>query len=481
MDNFIPVIGSISSQLGELTTTVIQEISNPSKISLKKLVEAAETDPIASACIQLKAARVMQLMRSPYTHKDKKITDYVNYNLENMNGSIPDLGLRLSSAMPFGFSTAEFNLKITQNKWNLHNFHILDPRQTYFKAKFGNVCGVKYYDGGLSKNLPLWKVLTISNGLITGFGRKYIYGNPEMLRAYPYIRLKQLIFSEMSIAAKRLATGIVIGKADSNQLVQVLDANGQPIKDNRGQAKTISTVKHLEQQLKKIETNGYIITDKLNDVAAMQIPAGEQFWNLANTMLNEQIMRCFLVPDTIWAQGVASFGTGGLSTNQLNIMDSTINAIVEQVADQLIEKVFKRLIILNYGVQDTYGKFDTVSGANDPNLEGQRISNLINVLGMGLVPNTDTEALNVLRNSLGLPPISTEAMKFQSLLQGQMEQLKQEVPQATAMEQQKENELRQMQMGEEQQRRSMQMQEEQQMRQMQMQQQMQPQEGQENG
>lgn len=416
------IAGAISSQIGEATQVVLNELMNPSKVKMKDLILALDSDPVAYACCQIKSARAMQLIGN-YTNKNNQIKKWVNSNIENMDGSLADLTGRLSSAAPFGFATAEIILKQLPREWKLKKFHVLNPDRTVFKSKYGYIDSVKYLDGGTEKKIPYWKVIHITNVLVNAFGTRYVYGSPELTRAYPYIRLKQLLFGELGVSAKRLATGFFWGQADSNNMVELLDSTGKPIKDSTGRNVAISSTENLSRGIQNLENHGAIITGKDDMLSVLQVPAGEQFWSLAKAMVDEQIMRSMLIPDTIWQQGMASFGVGGLATMQMSMLDSSITAIVEQIQDQIIEKVFKPLIICNFGHQESYGKFILDKSITDPNRDNTIIANLISTMSMGLIPQDDLFAVNLLREKLDLPVKTKEEQSFEKKMKENLEQL----------------------------------------------------------
>jgi hypothetical protein len=414
--NYEDMLTPIISQLGLATSSVINEIKNPSKIPLDKLMEALDTDPVAYACCQIKAARVIQLMSVDYTHTNEKIDSFIKSNFENCSTNIADLSGKLASAIPLGMSLAEVSFK----HWKLDNINVLNPNQVSFNIRKGNIENIEYNDGGIEKSLPLWKTLHVTNGGISNFGSKLVFGSPEMRRAYPYIRLKQLLFGEIGITAKRLATGFLVGMVDSNLDTLLVDDKNQPELDENGKAKRITAAQQMAKQLAKLENNGYVIIDKRNSLQAQGVPAGEQFWNLVSSMIDSQLMRCFVTPDTIFQSGVASFGVGGLANMQLNILDSSVQEVVKKIQGQLIEKAIKPLIYFNFGKQPNYGKFSS-SEINDPNKEAMKIQNLITLMSMQIIPNDDINALNLLREYIGLPKITEENMKIEKEVNNQLQ------------------------------------------------------------
>jgi hypothetical protein len=87
----------------------------------------------------------------------------------------------------------------------------------------------------------------------------------------------------------------------------------------------------------------------------------------------------------------------------LSILDSTVEATVKKIRDQLIEKVIRPLIIWNYGVQDDYGSF-AVTNVNDPTQESAQIQNFITAFTTQVIPMTDLEAMNKFRELMKLSP-----------------------------------------------------------------------------
>lgn len=344
-----------------------------------------------------------------------------------MEDTLQSLAGKLGSSCALGFACAEINFRLekfkTKNSWVLNGFHFLDPTKIKFRIHKGNPIDIKYLDGHTTVHIPIWKLLHVVNSLNTSFSSRSMYGSPEVARAYPYVKLKQLIFGELAVAAKTRAGGILLGRADSS--TQVLDPQ-----DPTNQ-KTISAVQSLARQLSQIENSNVLVTDKLNDVTSLPLPAGEQFWNFAKQLVDEQIMRSLMIPQMIWNEGSGALGVGSLSTTQLTILDSSLLMVVQMIRDQMVEKVIRPLIYYNFGKTSNYGKFEFVS-ENDPQQEAMITQGLMSALSSGLIQNTDYEAVNSLRERLKLKPIDPEIqmgmLKMQQQMQGMMQPPQQEMP-----------------------------------------------------
>lgn len=415
MSDLFIINGAISSKVAELTLSIINQLNNPAKYKMSDLVSALENDPVSYACAQLKSARISQLI-GKYHNKNKEHEKFVNYNLANMDETLQTVGGRHGSACPLGYALSEVIFKTERYKgrkvWVLKGFNFLNPANCHFRVKKGQPIDIKYRDGHRDVYIPYWKVLHVVNSLNTSFSARSLYGSPEMSRAYPYIKLKQMIFGQLAVAAKNRAGGILVGKADSSQ--KVIDEK------DPNQVKTISALQALARQLAQVENNNIIVTDKQNELSSMQLPAGEQFWNFAKDLVDEQIMRSFQIPQMIWSEGSGALGVGSLSNTQLSILDSSLLMVVQLIRDQLVEKVIRPLIYFNFGKQDDYGEFE-FKPDTDPANEAMLTQSLMSALSSGLIQQTDYQAVNKLRERLKLDPIDPEVQMEQMSIQQRMQ------------------------------------------------------------
>lgn len=413
----------LTARITGLTTSVIQELNNPNKHTIRDY-ESILQNPIAAACVKLKALRAT-ISLGEYQHKNKDIQKFILNNIENMQGSLADIVGRLCSAMPFGFSCGEIafypHKTLRRTEWRLQGINILDPKRVRFAGHYGDITHVKYNNGIREIWLPYNRAIHITNGLVTNYNERTAYGDPECEVAYPFVKLYSLILSEMAVSAKTLATGILVGLADSDNTVYLYDKYGKVMTDpSTGQPYMMNAVQHLGEQLKNLENHSHIVTDKKNQVTALSVPAGEQFWNLALQLLKNDIMLSFVTPAMVFSEGSGSLNMASLGARQISILDATVEAIVKQIRDQLIEKVIRPLIQWNFGTQETYGEF-VVTSSSDPNQESLLLQNMITAFSMNLVPQTDVLAINVLREKLKLPPLTLEQINQMQLLNTAMQ------------------------------------------------------------
>jgi len=339
----------------------------------------------------------------------------------------------MGSAMGVGFAIAEIKFQPAFDQIRLKGFHVLDPAKVTFNVKNGSVSSIMYQDSGIQKIIPRWKYVHITNGSPCLFGVKSVFGHAEIAKAYSLIKLKQLILSNMAIASRRLATGIILGQVDSNESTVLLDPRtGKPMIDpSTGEPKKGNVSHLLFEQLKQLENFGVMVTDKKNAVSSLNVSGGEQFWTMALNIIDTQLMRCFQVPDTVFNAPTNLFGNGLTSTNQLSILDSSIMSFVLSLKESILEKVIKPLICFNYGkqVNDYYGDWDLFS---DEAMQKQQVSyqNLTNAMAQGLVSSSNYEAQNKLLTMLDLTPIDYQEQMEQKQLEAQIQAMQQQTAQA---------------------------------------------------
>lgn len=419
----------LTSKISSLTNGVIQELSNPNKHKMDEYLDLLR-NPWAKACVDIKSQRAAASF-GEYKHNNLEITKFINENIENMLGTLPDVVSTLCGAMPFGHMVAEIAIKqkssFRKKKWMLAGFNVLDPSRVHYAGHWGQLTHVVYRDGERDKWLKYEKCIHITNGNATNFNKRTAYGDPECEAAFPYIKLYNLIMSEMAVSAKTLATGILYGQADTDATVQVKDERGKNILDSQGKPITRDAVQYLADQLHNLENHAYIVTDKKNIVTALNVPAGEQFWSMSEGILRRAIFASFGVPSMVLDEGTGALATATLSTNHLSVLDAKVRAVVTQIQDQLIEKVIRPLIIWNWGYQEDYGDF-TIGTKSDPAADMALASAQMTAVSMGIVSSSDIPAINTIRRKLQLPEITQEDQASQAQMQAQLAALQQGQP-----------------------------------------------------
>lgn len=436
MQNF----NTITTRLGDFCDQVNQEIINPAnKISVRKVIDAINNDPVASACVSLKSARAMQLMNTQYINKDNKdIEKFIRKNFDNMMDDLPTLTGQMSSATVIGHSCAEIIYKPQARHVMLAGFHVLNPERITYRATQGRLTQVRYNDGGKDKYVPINKVIHVTNGIPTAFGAAQVYGISEGHRAYSLIRLKQLILSNMAITSRRFATGFIFGKTNSTEDTVAIDPKtGKPKLDANGKPVRVSTAYNMFQNLGNLQNFSYMVVDKNEELGTLNVNGGEQFWNLALNIVDQQILRCFQIPDTAFAAPTNPFGNGLVSTNQLSLLDSSVMGFVVRLKERLLEKVVRTLIYQNFGKHHGLGDWEVYNEVNEQR-DQALVGQILQAVSMGAISNQDYDALNILREKLTLPKIDVTTVAQQKELEAKIQSMQQNVAQSELQQGQEE-------------------------------------------
>lgn len=420
---------NLSSKISKLSDTTIQEICWEGEYPLERLIHFIHKDPSAKSCVDIKCLRAANTF-GVYQHTKAEITDFMMEMFGNMRGTLKKSVAELAIAQALGFSVSEINFGMdNQGYLKLESIYPLNLDKVKFKGAKGFIEYVLYNDKNKSNiHIPYKKVIHVTNSAATTFNNPF--GHAEAALAYPFWKTKIAILADMIVSIKNLATGILFAQVDSAATINatVTDPYGNPImgRDNQPLRKNAAQV--MYEKLANVENNAIIVTDKANNVTALNVPDGSQSWEISLNRCEKNIHRAFGIPQLIFEEGSGSIGIATLSVKQSTLLDANIEVVVNQIQDQIIEKVCKPIIINNFGKQKDYGKF-TIDSSSDPGVEMQQLQNIFTAVSMGILSADDPVINNRIRGILGLP-LQTEQeieeakalkqIEQQSQMQGQI-------------------------------------------------------------
>ena len=407
---YIPTNARLTSSIQALTGRYITEIYSPKRRVYNEWIKMLDKDPIAAFCAAIKVLRA-QITFGEYTHSNKDYQKFIRQNFTNMEGSFRTILARLASAMTFGYSVAEINFSSTipgfRQKWMLKNINILDIRYLSVRGCKGKIIEYGYTD---RHNNTIYidhrKCLHITNTDLIPFNTDLIWGSADCERALNWYKLRQLIATEFSIAAKNNATGILWGKTNSTQRMQLYDSNDQLKTDATGRAITVSKQKALYMQLKELENNDLIVTDNETNLDILQTQTGEAFWQYAFNLIEMNLCMAFGVPQSLFREGTSgTLGNTGISQNHKSMLDSNVESVVQSMREEMINKVVKPLLVWEFGESKDFGEFSFTAdiSATDQNA---RISTILSAGASGAIDLQAPEIQAEIRKSLSLPPQS---------------------------------------------------------------------------
>lgn len=401
-----PTVGAMSSRIAALTTEVINEINwKDKKYKLEDYEKVLLEDPVINAVVELKSLRA-SVSLGKYTHPRKDIEEWVQSNFSDMDGKLEDFVSKAAIASYYGFFAGEIIWKNNspgyKNEWRLGGLNPLNAKNVRFIGNKNGVSHIKYN----SINIPIKKCIHIYRGSYDGDP----YGVGLGRRAIPYFKAKQVLMSEWIVAGRNQSSGLLMGFADSNTTVQLLDSKGNPLKNPDGTPITVSAPENLLRQIEQLDSNRFIVTDGANRIQWQPMSVDSNFFQLVLQFMNRQLLLTQLAPSLTFEEGISGLGIGsGIANVQKGVLDVQLDALVSQIKDQIIENVVRPLLVWNFGFtgKEGWGDFG-VDAASDPNLSLQKANTIIGAIASQILPSTDNAVTNVLRDLLGLPQQNEE-------------------------------------------------------------------------
>lgn len=424
------VASQLAPTLDELYNHFVTEITETKgKYSLQELMDMLRVCPVNRAAIELKALRAMTAL-GEYHNSDptlyatasgnKTMQEWVRGNFESMRGNLSDVSSKLiRQAYSLGHCCGEIlwerKINYQTAEWRLKKIKILNPLQYSFAGKIGEVDRIIYRSRRLTPfAIPYSKLVHIYNPAIDE--PEDPVGEAQASLAYPFFKARQLMLMQWTTAGQRQATGFIVIKTPADKTVAVYTKDGKPEINSDGSAKTQSSAMAVANSAKEIENGCIFVTDKENDVIPITTNAGEGFFNTALTYYQKMIFYSYGIPSTIFDDTASGIGNAGINAGHKLILDAQIEAIIQSLREELIEKVIRPLLLANFGTrfEDNLGEFKSEKFL-DPMQASARVNNLTLALTNGIIDNNDLEGVNRLREDLGISPISKENFDKQQL------------------------------------------------------------------
>lgn len=383
----------LAAKVNSLSSSAITELDANLNPDFKDYIKYLK-EPVTRSCVEVKSMRTT-LAFGKFHHTNPIISKFCGDMLDRLETPLKSVVGKLALANPLGFAMAEPQFQIKDKRLIVKSIENLDTSRITIRGFEGTIREVRYYDDH-SNRLPYPKVIHITNNYTSSEGFNP-FGVPEMATALPYIKAKLAILSSMVLNGKNLATGILTASVPE-KTVALYAPNGKPMKK-------LPASQAVLQQLKKLESNNFIITDNDTTLGSLKIPDGSSFYFPCLEVLDKYIKRSFLVPDLVFSEGTNALAkTATLAGKHFSLMDSTIEEVVRQIREELISKVMRPVIIHNFGKQDNYGEF-VEEKTIDEGSEQLYLTNLYQAINQGILNAQDPYVINKVRSILHLPDL----------------------------------------------------------------------------
>lgn len=413
-----------------------------------------------AASVALMQLRVMARLGN-YTHKIGEIKEWVRGNFEDMEGTLDEAVHHLAMTPWLGNADAEINwtpaIKNGRREWRIKSLQPLSPEKVKYagsrKLGLTHVIDTSHPNPSNRDNwIPISKVLHVDIGATDGSP----YGYALAKNIMPYVKAKQVLMSEWIVAGRNQSSGLLIGKADSNQQVSLLDKNGQPIKNLDGTPRIASAVEQLTRQMEQLDSTNFLVTDPQNTVTWQPMSVDSSFFQQAIQYVDGAILLGLGIPKLTFNEGSGQFGNTSVAMVQKTMLDTRLGIIADKIEDQIIEKLVRPLLVYNFGLTaaDGWGYFEA-DVSSDPIMAQSQLQMLMQAVAMQVLPATDPAVMDSIRQLLKLPVVNEEdairnirkAADIQALQQSTVMKAQMEVQNKAQLEMME----KQQQMGQEQQ------------------------------
>lgn len=409
--------GQYSSDIAQLSLNSIQEIAYPSsekRPPIKELLDMIEKDPMSNKCLALKALRSVQSFGN-YTHPKKEIENFINGNIKTLQGNFKQaLHKLISSVILYGTGIAEitFSSKVLgyTGQWRLWKINVLNPERIQkFGGKRGKVEYIEYDNGdGKITKIPYQKCIHIINNAGTAFDESALWGIGDGIGALPYYKLKKLVLTQLSLATKNNATGLIHAKVPNNGKTVLVDSKMKPLKDSSGKPIEVTKQIAINYILQDLHKKDYVVTDIDVEINRLQIKNDERFWEYVLGYIDRMIQQAFAIPVGIFDSGMSGIQNVGLSQNYKSIFDATTFALTTMLKEAVINKIVKKLLYFNFPQNwflDNYGEF-IFDVEEDQDTINSRLSTISSLIASGILDANDIEVHSLIRKNLGLPALT---------------------------------------------------------------------------
>jgi len=309
------------------------------------------------------------------------ILEFVRENLfEQYSGELEDAWWEILSAIDYGFSMTEMVFKLKNGKqWLSELFTIpphsldlwTDDKGRIFKIEQDTVHDVDF-------ELPLWKMIYLVNN--PEFRNPY--GVSDLRAAYRAWWSKDNILKFWNIYLERFGTPPIHATFDETAV-------------QRSETSDILDILKSIQQKTEIVTPNSV---KLDTIESKRSTTTD--YKAAIEEYNLQIAKSLLVPSLSGVVNETKGGSFALGKGQIDLFLLGNEKRRRQFADVINEQLIRKLVIINFGEQESYPEFKFKSLDEQNQLEIVKLWTELTKVGVEIHTEDDSRHI---RNILGFP------------------------------------------------------------------------------
>ena len=386
---------------------------NPDGINIETYEKMVKTDETVVSGLEFIILAVISRL-GKYTHENQDIEDFVNYNLETMEGTIYQTAAEILSALWAGFSVTEivWDFDRKMQRVLIGALETLHPDSITFSV------GTLYNGPPEMRNrithiwqwlhtpwqadLPRNKVILYSHR--KEFGN--FYGTSVLKPAYKNWFIKDQMLKAWAHCMERYATPIAIGTVDEPNAM---------IMDDQGNSMT--NREFMEKLLGQLQSGSAIAKGKDSDITLHQVGRnlGQDFNDMI-IYLNKMIYRAMLLPYLVADAGQA--GSYALGQTHFDLFTIYLEFLLSDLVSVLIQQLVRPLLEINFGPMGDYGTWQVESFKED---DKQTFSNMVTALVQsGFINSSYLPDVNKVRLRCGFTEwTESDISSLQQAAQGQ--------------------------------------------------------------
>jgi len=309
--------------------------------------------------------------------ESKRYADFINANLELIQGNIEDTLGEMLSALEYGYSCTEKVFEYKEGKIHLKKLKVLHPETIRVKTnRFGDIEWVMQRIGEQEIKLRPEKVMWYAYD--KRFGN--LYGNSILRTTYKHWYIKDKMYRFANIAYERYGTPFLVG--------------------------TVNDAKDVEKM------QGLL--SRINAMTGFAISGGEDIKSIQGSNADfigyiehhdRKIMESMLVPPMLLGLSRGQSGSYALSGNQFDIFLIRLEALQRDLKALIEEQVVRPLVDLNFPNAKRY------PGVQFQPLASEDIEKMARVFQLMISAQVVAPSEEWIREELGFPSMSEETKK----------------------------------------------------------------------
>ncbi|MGL5076113.1 MAG: phage portal protein family protein [Waterburya sp.] len=364
--------------------------------SISKLRNMLRKDPISRYCIEIISLYMFSAL-GDYQHSKASIRKDIQGSISNCAGSWRQILKKMSSCFWYGWSFSEVACTDTQfNRKILSEIYTLNPFHYSFAGKDKAIKEVEVLTD-VDLNIPYGNGIHLVVGSDISFNEVFGCGRGEA--ALPYWELQQLMLGVIAIAGQRQATPILVQKCDTDTDITLIGDDGQVKLGINGLPIVVKKGWIVLQKLVELGSAGVTVVDSDDELYSVEMKTDGQFLLDIVKYTEYQRMLSFMVPVTLGNTSLSGVGDSNLSKIHEKIFQMMILSMLEFLMEEIVEKLFRPIIIYNFGEQSDYGRFE-IHQSNDNQIKLMELA--IEMIKTGAPGLNTLSVINYIRRNLGL-------------------------------------------------------------------------------